>query len=163
MPSLYADMDFPGGPAVGQTYTAPSGIVYQFDGYGWIIGFYDASTQQLQVVGDLIDQVRILLQDTDSSGTGGYRYSDNSIVLNLNQGMIDLYRMRPDIFLANKFVIPQFTSSDMAAPLVIEQQYISPLIFYVVGLTQARDDEQTQDQRAASFLQTFKGAVLSVG
>ena len=41
-------------------------------------------------------------------------------------------------------------------------QYVSPLVFYVVGLVQTRDDEQTQDQRAASFLQTFKGAVLTV-
>ena len=41
-------------------------------------------------------------------------------------------------------------------------QYVSPLVFYVVGLVQARDDEQTQDQRAAQFLQTFKGAVLTV-
>jgi len=156
------DMDFPAAPSVGQKYTAPSGIVYQFDGFGWVIGFYDAPTQQLGTVGDFLDQVRILLQDTDNTATSGYRYTNNSIVLCLNQGMLDLYRMRPDIFLANKFVVPVFSTSDLAALMLIEQQYVSPLIFYVVGLVQARDDEQTQDARAAAFLQTFKGAVLTV-
>jgi hypothetical protein len=70
--------------------------------------------------------------------------------------------MRPDIFLMLKFVIPVFNSADPSAVIGIEEQYISPLIFYTVGLVQARDDEQTQDARAAAFLQTFKGAVLTV-
>ena len=157
-----AEMDFPAAPAVGQKYTAPSGVVYEWDGYGWIVGYYSSGTQELSTVGDLLDQVRILLQDTDSTGSSGYRYSDDSILLCLNQGMGDLYRMRPDIYLALSFVIPAYNTADLGALIGIEEQYISPLVFYVVGLVQARDDEQTQDQRAASFLQTFKGAVLTV-
>lgn len=156
-----AEMDFPPGPVLGQKYTAPSGIVYEWDGYGWVVGFYDTTTQQLQSVGDVIDQIRILLQDTDNS-SGQYRYSTDSILLSLNQGMIDLYRMRPDIFLAMKFVIPVYNSTEPDTLIGIEMQYISPLVFYTVGLVQARDDEQTQDARAAAFLQTFKGAVLTV-
>jgi hypothetical protein len=156
-----AEMDFPAAPTVGQKYTAPSGVVYEFDGYGWVVGFYDATTQQLQSVGDVIDQIRILLQDTDNS-SGQYRYSTDSIILSLNQGMVDLYRMRPDIFLSLKFIIPIYSSAQLDAVIGIEMQYISPLVFYAVGLVQARDDEQSQDARAASFLQTFKGAVLTV-
>jgi len=158
---MATDIDFPGSPTVGQKYTSTAGITYEFDGYGWVVGFYDATTQQFQSVGDLLDQIRILLQDTDNT-SGQYRYSTESIVLCLNQGMVDLYRLRPDIFLMLKFTIPVYTSADLAAIVDIEMQYISPLIFYVVGLVQARDDEQTQDQRAQSFLQTFKGAVLTV-
>lgn len=157
------EMDFPASPVVGQLYTASSGVVYQWDGYGWVVGFYDSSTQQLQTVGDFMDQVRTLLQDVDNSASSGYRYSDDSIILCLNQGMIDLYRMRPDIFMDLKFVIPVYNVSSPDAVIGIEMQYISPLIFYVVGLVQARDDEQTQDSRASAFLQTFKGAVLTVG
>ena len=74
------DMDFPAAPAVGQKYTSTAGIVYEWDGYGWVVGFYDTSTQQLQTVGDLIDQIRILLQDTDNT-SGQYRYTTESIVL----------------------------------------------------------------------------------
>jgi hypothetical protein len=158
---MAAEMDFPPGPVLGQKYTAPSGIVYEWDGYGWVVGFYDTTTQQLQSVGDVIDQIRILLQDTDNS-SGQYRYSTDSILLSLNQGMVDLYRMRPDIFLSLKFVIPVYNSTEPDTLIGIEMQYISPLVFYTVGLVQARDDEQTQDARAAAFLQTFKGAVLTV-
>jgi hypothetical protein len=156
-----ADMDFPPTPAVNQVYTAPSGVVYTFDGYGWVVGYYNTATQDLSTVGDLLDQIRTLLQDVDVT-SGQYRYSTDSIIMCLNQGMADLYRMRPDIFLELGFVIPVFNSATLGVPLGIEEQYVSPLVFYTVGLVQARDDEQTQDQRAAAFLQTFKGAVLTV-
>jgi len=156
-----AEMDFPPNPVLGQKYTAPAGIVYEWDGYGWVVGFYDSSSQQLQSVGDIVDQIRILLQDTDNS-SGQYRYSTDSILLSLNQGVVDLYRMRPDIFLAMKFVIPVYNTTQLDTLVGIEMQYISPLVFYTVGLVQARDDEQTQDQRAQAFLATFKGAVLTV-
>jgi len=157
-----ATIDFPAGPIVGQTFTAPSGVIYVFDGYGWVVGFLDSITQQLRTMGDILAQIRILLQDTDNTATSGYRYSTDSIVLCFNQGIVDLYRMRPDIFLALNFVIPVYSANDLAAVISIEMQYISPLIYYTVGLVQARDDEQTQDARAAAFMQTFKGAVLSV-
>jgi hypothetical protein len=155
-----AAMDFPAAPFVGQDYTAPSGVVYTWDGVAWTVGYYDSASQQLNSVGNIVDQVRTLLQDTDNS-SGQYRYSTDSIVTNLNQSMGDMYRVRPDLFLENKFVIPVFTVGALEALVSIEQQYISPLIFYVVGLTQARDDEQTQDMRAGVFLDTFQRQLLT--
>ncbi len=151
-------IDFPLNPTLGQKYTAPNGQVYAFDGYGWVISYYDSQTQELSVVGDVLDQVRSLLQDTDNS-SGQYRYSTDSIITNLNQGMGDLFRIRPDLFLESGFVIPTFNSDHLDVAIGVEEQYISPLIFYVVGLTQARDDEQTQDARAGLFLQTFQKQV----
>ena len=155
-------IDFPADPVVGQKYTAPSGVVYEFDGYGWTVGYYDSSTQQLTSVGNVLQQVRTLLQDVDVS-SGHYRYSTDSIITNINQAMTDLYRMRPDLFLELQFQIPVFNVGDLGAPIGIEDQYVSPLIMYVVGLTQARDDEQTQDARAGVFLQTFQKQVLTPG
>src|SRR5215468_1565667 len=154
-------MDFPPAPVRGQRYTAPTGITYVFDGLGWTIGFYDSNTQQVSVVGDVVDQVRTLVQDTDNS-SGQYRYSTDSIVTALNQGMLDLFRIRPDLFLEAKFVVPAFSVGGLDATLGIEQQYLPPLIYYVVGLVQVRDDEQNQDQRAMAFLKTFSQAVLTV-
>jgi hypothetical protein len=141
-------INFPPNPTVGQRYTAPSGVVYTFDGFGWTVGYFDSATQELTSVGNVLGQVRTLLQDVDVM-SGQYRYSTDSIITNLNQAMTDLYRMRPDLFLELGFGI--------------EEQYVSPLIMYVVGLTQARDDEQTQDARAGVFLQTFQKQVLTPG
>lgn len=154
------ELDFPASPALNQRWTAPTGVEYIFDGYGWTVVAFVSPTELLATVGDLLWQIRVLLQDTDLT-SGQYRYSDESIVTNLNQGMTDLYRIRPDLFLEQNFNIPTFNALFPTQFLGIEPQYVSPLIFYVVGLTQARDDEQTQDARAGVFLQTFTNQVLS--
>lgn len=154
-------IDFPPSPEVGQRYTAPSGAVYSWDGSAWTIGFYNSATQQLQSVGDIIDQIRTLLQDTDVSG-GEFRYSTDSIVMNINMGMLEMYRVRPDIFLANNFTIPQYNVFQLDTPLVIEPQWVPPLIYYAVGMTQARDDEGTQDTRASAFLTKFLAMLITM-
>lgn len=158
---MTSPMDFPASPTVGQTYTAPSGVVYSWDGYGWTVGFYDSGTQELDSVGDIVDQVRTLLQDTDNS-SGQYRYSTDSIVTNLNQGIMDMFRIRPDLFLEQKFTIPKFNVGGLDQVPGIEEQYLPPLIYYIVGLTQLRDDEQNQDARAAGFLKQFIASLTTV-
>ena len=156
-----ADMDFPVAPAVGQRYTNSIGVVYEWNGVAWVIGFYDSTTDTFMVVGDLLDQIRTLLQDTDTAG-GEYRYSDASIVTNINQGMLEMYRIRPDIFLENKFIIPQFNDADLSTALVIEPQFVPSLVYYAVGMCQLRDDEPTQDQRASAFLGKFSSMLAAV-
>ena len=156
-----AEMDFPPIPTIGQKYTAPSGIVYEFDGYGWVIGFYDTDDDALYSLGDLLDQIRILLQDTDTSG-GEYRYSNGSIVLNINQGLLEMYRIRPDIFLELNFKIPTYSDAQLDAVLAIEPQHVPALVYYAVGMTQLRDDEGTQDSRASSFLGKFTSMLVAV-
>jgi hypothetical protein len=76
--------------------------------------------------------------------------------------MADMYRIRPDIFLENGFKIPTFSSAQPDVVIGIEEQYIPPLVYYAVGLTQARDDEQTQDSRAMAFMKTFQTTLLTV-
>jgi len=156
------ELDFPPTPIVGQKYTAPSGAVYEWNGVAWTVGYYDSNTQQLGTVGDILKQVRTLLQDTDVS-SGEYRYSTDSIVMNLNQGMMDMFRLRPDLFLENGFKVPTFTVELLDAKLIVEPQYVPPLVYYVVGLTQARDDEQNQDARATGFLKVFQAAIITGG
>ena len=156
-----ADMDFPVGPAVGQRYTNSIGVVYEWNGVAWVIGFYDSTTETFMVVGDLLDQIRTLLLDTDTAG-GEYRYSDASIVTNINQGLLEMYRIRPDIFLENKFKIPVFNNAALDDPIVIEPQFIPSLIYYAVGMCQLRDDEPTQDARASAFLGKFSSMLAAV-
>jgi hypothetical protein len=156
-----AEMDFPPVPVIGQKYTAPSGVVYEFDGYGWVIGFYDASTETFNTLGDLLEMVRILLQDTDTSGTE-YRYSSASIVTNMNMGLMEMYRIRPDIFLENQFKVPIYNDADLSAVMVIEPQFVPSLVYYTVGLCQLRDDEPTQDSRASAFLTKFVSSLAAL-
>jgi hypothetical protein len=152
-------MDFPPSPVTGQKYTAPNGQVYVFDGVAWTTSYYDSSTQKLKSVGDVLKQVRTLLQDTDNSA-GEYRYSTDSIITNLNQCMAEMFRLRPDLFLETGFVVPEFVVGTLDVPIGIEAQYIPAVIYYVVGLTQARDDEQNQDSRATGFIKVFQSSIV---
>jgi hypothetical protein len=156
-----AEMDFPADPMIGQRFTNSIGVVYEWNGTAWLIGFYDAALETLTTLGDLLEMIRTLLQDTDTSG-GEYRYSSDSIVANINMGLIEMYRIRPDIFLENKFKIPVFNDADLSTPLVIEQQFVPSLVYYAVGLCQMRDDEETQDQRASAFLGKFTSMLIAV-
>src|SRR5215510_7069656 len=143
-----ADMDFPANPIVGQKYTNSVGVIYEWNGYAWVVGFYDP-IEQLNTLGGIIDQIRVLLQDTDVS-SGQYRYSTPSIVANLNMGMIEAFRIRPDIFLETNYVVPKFASGQLDMAWPIEEQWTPSLIYYAVGMTQLRDDEGTQDQRSSA-------------
>ena len=155
-------MDFPTSPFIGQLYTAPSGVTYAWDGTSWQIGFYDNTTQNLMTLGSIIQQIRTLLQDTDLT-SGQFRYSTDSIVTALNQAMLDMFRIRPDLFLEASYIVPVFNVADLEVDIGVEHQYLPPFIYYAVGLVQARDDEQNQDQRAFGFLQVFQKSIVSGG
>jgi len=155
-----AEMDFPANPTVGQRFTNSVNVTYEWNGFGWVIGGYDTSGDGFTVMGDLLDQIRILLQDTDNSGSSGYRYTDDSIVMNINQGMLEMFRIRPDIFLETSYTVPQFETSALDVPWPLEQQWIPPLVYYAVGMTQVRDDEGTQDTRASAFLTKFTAILV---
>jgi len=156
-----AEMDFPLSPVTGQKYTNSIGIVYEWNGVAWVIGYYDSTTETFQTLGDLLDMIRTLLQDTDTSG-GEYRYSTDSIVNNINMGLMEMYRIRPDIFLELNFKIPVYNDAQPDAEMTIEPQHVPALVYYAVGMTQLRDDEPTQDSRASMFLGKFTSMLAAV-
>lgn len=153
-----ATLDFPVSPSTGDQYIGPTGVVYQWDGGAWIV--VDMLASPFATVNGFLFQVRTLLQDTDASG---YRYTNESIVADLNQAMMDAYRMRPDLFLQTGFRVPVYSATSMGDTIEIETQYVPALVYYVVGLVQARDDEQNQDARAMGFLKVFQQTLINGG
>jgi hypothetical protein len=157
---MTTEMDFPANPSVGQNYTSPVGVTYTWNGLGWQVDYYTLD-DQLYDLADLLKQIRVLLQDTDLTGTG-YRYSDDELITNINMGMWEMYRARPDIFLGVNFVVPQFTTALLSTVWPLDQQYVPSIIYYAVGLAQMRDDEGTQDARASGFITKFTSTLLSL-
>ena len=152
---MAVEMDFPFNPTIGQRYQNSFGIVYEWNGVAWVVGFFDTrSGGGFDLVGDVVDQIRTLLQDTDIAG-GVYRYSTDSIVQNMNMGLWEMYRLRPDIFLETDFVVPVFNIATLDVAWPIEKQWIPPIVYYAAGLTQLRDEEGTQDNRATAFMTRF--------
>lgn len=150
-------MDFPISPTIGQQYTNDYGIAYTWDGVAWLIGAF--AIGNFTTLSDMVNQIRVLLQDTDTAAA--YRYSTPSIVANINMGVIEMFRIRPDIFLHLHYEIPSFTASNLNVDWPFELQWVPPIVYYAVGLTQLRDDEGTQDQRAAAFMQKFNAILVT--
>jgi hypothetical protein len=104
-------------------------------------------------VQDYIMDCRVLLQDT----TIPYRYDDNSLLFAMNTMLLEMRRLRPDIFLYNPMYrrqMPAFTVVDDTL-IDIEDQFRLALVYGICSHALARDQEDVQDERAATFLATF--------
>jgi hypothetical protein len=112
----------------------------------------------LDTVTDYVAAARILLQDKSAEA---YRYSDSELVLALSFAMLEARRLRPDLFIGRASAVPSFVAND-ATPVVLDQQYRVAVIYYIVGHAQLRDEEDTQDQRAAALLGKFQSQMLSL-
>jgi hypothetical protein len=113
-------------------------------------------TVALETVNQYVAYARTLLQDTYDAP---YRYSDSDLVLALSLAMQEAKKLRPDLFI-NK-TLQTFTAND-ATVVVMDEMYRVPLVFYMCGTAQLRDDENVQDQRAAAFLALFNTKLLTV-
>jgi hypothetical protein len=113
----------------------------------------------LETVQDYIDRARALLLDT----VVPYRYSTSDLVEYLNQGILESRRLRPDLFLgAFNTSLPEFSNTDLAAAVPIDPMYRPTFVYYICGQAQLRDEENTQDTRAAAFLNKFVAQLLSI-
>ena len=114
----------------------------------------------LDTVQDYIDRARTLLLDTYN---GPYRYSDADLVENLNMGILEARRLRPELFLSSfSATLPDFSAAAMTAAVPIDSQYRVAFVYYICGHAQLRDDENVQDSRAVTFLNKFTSQMLTI-
>jgi hypothetical protein len=113
----------------------------------------------LDTVQDYIDRARVLLLDA----VPPYRYETVDLVENLNMGILEARKLRPDL-MSNYFTasLPDFSISNLSATVPIDPQYRVAFVYYVCGQAQLRDDENVQDSRAALFLNKFVSQLLSI-
>lgn len=112
----------------------------------------------LGTVAKYITSARVLLQDTVDSP---YRYSDGELITGLNIAILEARKLRPDLFLAEDFSLPEFTANDATA-VPIDAQYRPAFLYYMIGHAQLRDDEPTQDNRAAALLGRFTSQLMTL-
>lgn len=113
-----------------------------------------------KTVGDVISDARALLQDTYSSG---YRYSTADLYAYLNTALLEMRRVRPDIFRSYiGQVTPSFQEGDEAEPFPVSELFFSPVVFYVTGFAELRDDEFTVDARAITLMNQFVAKLVTV-
>lgn len=109
----------------------------------------------MQTVGDVITQARRLVQDVD-----GTRWSDDYFYAALNMGILEAYRVRPDLFYSTQGEVLQYTSVDTNEVLHLGP-HVPALALYVAGVVQLSDQEENSDARAAAYMQMFIGKLIN--
>jgi len=113
----------------------------------------------LDTVQNYVDRARILLLDEVEP----YRYSTASLVEALNLGILEIRRIRSDVLLSYfRTSLPEFSTTDMTEAVPIDVQYRTALLYYIVGHSHLRDEENTQDSRATAFLNKFTAQLLTI-
>lgn len=110
----------------------------------------------LETVAKYITAARVLLQDQKDTP---YRYPDVDLLNALSEAFPEAKKLRPDLFLVTP--LQDFTANDSTV-VVFDPMYRQALVYYMVGKMQLRDDEETQDQRAAAFLSMFQAKLTTV-
>ncbi len=111
----------------------------------------------LATVGEYVAEARVLLQDNMSP----YRYSDTSMKMALALALLQMRKMRPDIFIG--VTAPSLTpSSADTVSLPIDEVYRLPLLNFMAGYVQLRDEEGGSEQRASMFMNAFATQIMGV-
>jgi hypothetical protein len=108
----------------------------------------------LVTVQDYITEARVLLQDQ----VAPYRYPDDDLLTAFNMAVLDSRRLRPDLWIGVT-TLPSFTAVDPTT-VNIDSQYRTAFVFYICGSAQMRDEEETQDTRAAAFMTAYKNILV---
>lgn len=79
-----------------------------------------------------------------------------------NSALLELRRLRPDAFLGGfEDPIPMLSINDdlTAVTFPVDEQFFTPVVFFITGMAELRDDEFTVDGRAVTVMQQFTAKV----
>jgi len=101
----------------------------------------------------LVSEARGILQDRREP----YRYSDDDLLNYARDAVVAAFRVRPDLRIGVDWL-----RDDTDFPSVLED-YWAPSVEYVTAAAELRDDQFSQDGRAAALLQKFRASLMSTG
>lgn len=105
-----------------------------------------------RTVGNIITAARGILQDEMTP----YRYSDAALALYISEAVGEARRVRPDLFLSSwRQSIPLYTAADTDTLIPLPDFLTAQVVNYVVGRTDLREDEFSQDGRAIALMNAF--------
>jgi hypothetical protein len=111
-----------------------------------------------RTINDVIDQARIILQDKVTP----YRYSDEELVSFFNNALYELKRLRPDAWLGSlgkDLDLYAPIATDLAKEVPFSSIFFQPVVAYVAGYAELRDDEFVVDNRAGLLMSSFTRAI----
>ena len=117
-----------------------------------------------KTIDDAIAEARAILQDTSPTGAE-YRYSTPDLVSYLNNALLEMRKLRPDLFRTYYGAdTPSYTESDLGGNVLfpVDNMFFPPAVFYMVGTAELRDDEFTVDSRAVTLMSQFTAKLVTV-
>ena len=102
----------------------------------------------LNTAADYVRDAQILLNDVS-----GVRYTNGMILNALTDGMYDMQRLRPDLFIGVAF--PDVLLPDFQLNTIIEPGYRVALLEYAVGWCERVDQETSDTARATMYYGSF--------
>ncbi len=115
----------------------------------------------LSTVEDYVADARVLLQDVIIP----YRYSDPELCTALNVTLLDVLRLRADLYLGDGTTtdlngVDAFLTVD-STPVNIEPPFRLAVVFGICAHALARDQEDVQDARSQAFMALFTAKLNS--
>jgi hypothetical protein len=108
---------------------------------------------------DVITRAREILQDTNNAA---YRYSEQSVLNAVNDSILEVQRVRPDILLAVGLEPEDAELTDTTLTLPIDAVFFQSLVYMTAGYMMLRDNEFAVDQRAVNLLNKGLAQLLTV-
>lgn len=99
-----------------------------------------------RTVADVKARVKSVLKDK----VDPIRYADTDIVDAINDALLEVRRIRPDLYLKKKFKVPVLSIDSDQLP--VEDLAFNSVVYFVVGTMMLRDDEFAVDGRAMALI-----------
>ena len=108
----------------------------------------------------MVADARVLLQDTRSP----FRYREDTLIWNLNAGLMQARRLRPDLFIG-RFGKEDFeyNTTRQDEPFPLPAWYSEAFVEYMVARAELREDEFATDGRAVALMNRFSSKLLAAG
>lgn len=110
-------------------------------------------------LGGLFTEARRILSDDDK-----IRYTDADLVAAFNDALLQVRAKRPDAFVALglRAPVPQYTAGDLGVAFPLDQMFYTPIMFYVIGFSEAHEDTFSNEGRAVVFMNKFVSGLLKI-
>lgn len=109
-----------------------------------------------RTVRQVVSGARGVLQDVRAP----YRYSDDELARTVSDAIGEMRRIRPELFIASlRAELPMYTAATMDTNAPVPDMYFVPLVNFVAGRAELRDDQFTTDGRAVTLLQLFASSI----
>lgn len=110
-------------------------------------------------LGGMFAEARRILNDDDK-----VRYTDADLVAAFNDALLQVRAKRPDAFTTIGFraPVPQYLETDLSSAFPLDQIFYPPILFYVCGRSELREDTFTNDDRAVVLSNKFVSQLLKV-